>query len=190
MSSTTVAAERDEMTDVDLLALVSRDDPHAFGVLYDRHLSAVYRYALSIVRVIADAEDVTQEVFILAWSKGGDVRIVDRSLLPWLLATTRLTSLNRVRSRSRRREDDLDGDLATSPDPRFSPEAEIQRQALAEAIEAAVSELTEKDQVLFSLCIDEGLSYTDAARALGTTHSSVRNRLSRLRQTLRARLSE
>ncbi|GAA1821170.1 hypothetical protein GCM10009749_34940 [Agromyces neolithicus] len=182
-------AESKELADAELLALAERDDDHAFALLYDRHVTAVYRYALSIVGLSADAEDVTQDVFILAWTKASEISIVDRSLLPWLLTTARLTGLNRVRSRSRRREV-TDNALVTRADHRFSPEVELQRRVLEESIEDAVAELSEVDQILFSLCIDEGLSYADAARALGTTHSTVRNRLSRLRRTLRTRLSD
>lgn len=189
MSTTRVIADRKELADAELLSLAERDDEQAFAQIYDRHVAAVYRYALSIVNVAVDAEDVTQEVFILAWTKAAEIRIVDRSLLPWLLTAARFTSLNRVRSRSRRRED-ADTALETRADHRFSPEVEVQRRVLMESIEDAVLELSETDQVLFSLCIDEGLSYEDAARALGTTHSTVRNRLSRLRRTLRARLSD
>lgn len=184
-----VASETQELADAELLALVVRDDSHAFAQIYDRHLTSVYRYALSIVDVQADAEDVAQDVFILAWSKASEIRIVGYSLLPWLLTTTRFTSLNRLRSHSRRREEP-DTALVVAADTRFSPEVEIQRRALMDSIEDAVLELSEVDQVLFSLCIDEELSYADAARALGATHATVRNRLSRLRRTLRARLGD
>ena len=114
MSTTRVIADRKELADAELLSLAERDDEQAFAQIYDRHVAAVYRYALSIVNVAVDAEDVTQEVFILAWTKAAEIRVVDRSLLPWLLTAARFTSLNRVRSRSRRRED-------SARDPRRPP---------------------------------------------------------------------
>ncbi|WP_146084368.1 MULTISPECIES: sigma factor-like helix-turn-helix DNA-binding protein [unclassified Rathayibacter] len=41
---------------------------------------------------------------------------------------------------------------------------------------------------MYYLCIEQGSSYADAAKALGSTHGAVRNRLSRLRTALRTTL--
>lgn len=41
----------------------AKSDPEAFGILYDRHVDALYRYAYSRVHHHTHAEDVTAEVF-------------------------------------------------------------------------------------------------------------------------------
>ncbi|WP_345762384.1 RNA polymerase sigma factor [Diaminobutyricibacter sp. McL0608] len=178
------------MSDADLIDRAAGRDVDAFAALYDRHVRTVYRYALSVVRQVPDAEDVTQEVFITAWKRVREIRIVDESGLPWLLTTTRYTSLNRVRAASRERDRLGDADLSMHPDARPGPVEELERRHLMVAVEDAVAALSENDQVLYTLCIEEGLSYADAARAMGSSHGAVRNRLARLRGTLRTRLTE
>ena len=171
------------------LAAARAGDPAPFGKLYDKHFPAVYRYALRMVGHTSGAEDLAQEAFTLAWDKRIKIRVVDQSILPWLLVTTRNLGLNRLKQLtrdSRNRELRVDNtELAGS-----GPGAEIlviQRQ-LENAIVDAVDELSPVDQTLYYLCIEEGLSYQQAANSLGTTRGAVRNRLSRLKHTLRVKL--
>jgi DNA-directed RNA polymerase specialized sigma24 family protein len=78
----------------------------------------------------------------------------------------------------------LENTVATGP----SAAAELESQELQAAILAAVDRLSDTDQQLYYLCIEEGSSYADAAKVLNTTHNSVRSRLSRLRLSLRLSL--
>ncbi|RLP74805.1 sigma-70 family RNA polymerase sigma factor [Mycetocola tolaasinivorans] len=164
-------------------------DRSAFDRIYRTHGSAVYRYAWRMLGSEQDAEELTQDVFVLAWGKRTTIRVVDTSVLPWLLVACRNLGLNRIRSRGAAR-----ARFAESLDERTHPavpsaEQEALDAALATEIQAAVEELSGIDQMLYHLCLDEGISYDAAARALGTTTGVVRNRLSRLRQKLRLRLS-
>jgi DNA-directed RNA polymerase specialized sigma24 family protein len=67
----------------------------------ETHINSVYRYALQMLRSVPEAEDIAQEVFILAWLKRTKIGIVDQSVLPWLLVTTRNLSLNRIKKADR-----------------------------------------------------------------------------------------
>ena len=89
------------MEDRACLEAASAGDSAAFVRLYEKHISSVYRYALQMLRSVSEAEDIAQEVFILAWVKRTKIRIVDQSVLPWLLVTTRNLSLNRVKRTNR-----------------------------------------------------------------------------------------
>ena len=165
------------------------EDSSAFAELYERHVSSVYRYALQMLRQVPDAEDITQEVFVLAWVKRSSIQVVDRSLLPWLLVTAKNLSLNRIKQVHREaRNFALDGEENAMLNPHPAAEDIALDQMLTAAIEAAVDELSLTDQTLYHLCITEGLSYKKAAESLGTTHSVVRNKLSRLRHMLRTNL--
>jgi RNA polymerase sigma factor (sigma-70 family) len=172
--------------DAALLAAAQRGDREAFARLYERYVGDVYRYALRMLRHTAAAEDMTQDVFTLAWANRADIRIADLSLLPWLLVTTRNLSLNRLKRLDRRVELH---DAAQSADPRPGPEDVVLDRQLADSIADAVARLSETDQRLYRLCIVDELSYRDAASALGTTTGVVRNRLSRLRRALQLSLA-
>lgn len=165
---------------------MQRGDRAAFSRLYEEYVSDVYRYALRMLRDTTGAEDITQDVFTLAWTKRAVIIIVDVSLLPWLLVTTRNLSLNRLKRKS------YAVALAGSEemvDPRPGPEAALLDRQLGALIQTAVERLSESDQKLFRLCLVDELSYRDAAHELGTTSGSVRNRLTRLRRTLRTSLA-
>jgi RNA polymerase sigma-70 factor (ECF subfamily) len=142
-----------------------------------------------MLRSETHAEDTTQEVFVLAWNKRGSIRIVDQSILPWLLTSAQNLALNRLK-KSRRESAHLSSQTSAELDVRaVDAESPGLIQMLGEAIDFAVGELSDMDQILYYLCIDEGLSYAEAASALGTTHGGVRNRLSRVRRLLQIRLA-
>lgn len=172
--------------DRSLLTAAQRGDHDAFGKLYEEHVRDVYRYALRMLRDTTGAEDITQDVFTLAWANRADIKIVDRSLLPWLLVTARNLSLNRLK-RTNRQAGSIDSTEAV--DPRPGPEAVLVDRQLADSIQDAVARLSPGDQLLYRLCLVDELSYRDAAAELGTTTGTVRNRLSRLRRALRISLA-
>ena len=58
---------------------------------------------------------------------------------------------------------------------------------LVERIEREVAVMSELDQRIYHLCVEDGFSYDDAASELGVDNTSIRNRLSRLRSRLRTR---
>lgn len=168
-----------EPTDRELLDRAVEGDHAAFGVLFDRHVSAVYWQAYAVLRQAQDAQDVTQDVFVTTWRKRADIVMAD-SLAPWLIVTARNTALNLYRKRSRLRSVPLDADPGHTHVETEVAAAEVRRQ-----IDAAVATLPLLDRELFDRCIDGDDSYADAAAALGISHGAVRNRLSRLRSRMR-----
>jgi RNA polymerase sigma-70 factor (ECF subfamily) len=171
------------MSDVDLLARAAAGDRLAFGELYDRHVRPVYWQAYSVVRDGAEAEDVTQDVFVTAWRRIRAITVVDDSVLPWLLVTARYTALNAQRRASRRRADEL-VETPGSDDV----EREVESAQVRAEIDKAVALLSPTDRRLYELCVDGDLTYEQAAADLGVSHAVVRNRLHRLRTRLRADL--
>jgi RNA polymerase sigma-70 factor (ECF subfamily) len=171
----------------DWLNAAQNGDTAAFSKIYDLHVRAVYRYAISMLHEAGDAEDVMQDVFMLAWTKRADIRIVDVSILPWLLVATRNVSLNKLKQRTAAPSplDNEDEHAVDGP----TPEDRAASRQLALMIRSAVDQLTPRDQQLYRLCLVDGLSYQEAATTLGITHGVVRNRLARLRRTLRGNLA-
>lgn len=175
----------DDRIDLDAAA---HGDSTAFDALYQRHVSVVYRHAYSLLGTRREAEEVAQDVFVTLWSKIATVRIVDRSLLPWLLTTSRYLCLNRRRAAARHNaRTHIDGLVALPPDS-MSVEDRVRNRALREAIDDALAQLSDEDYTVYLLCIEEGLSYQQASLTMGVSHGAVRNRLARLRAGLRIAL--
>ncbi|MGA8851056.1 MAG: sigma-70 family RNA polymerase sigma factor [Aeromicrobium sp.] len=177
----------DDIPDEVLLQRSGSGDRVAFEQIYDRHVRAVYWQAHRVVRDAALAEEVSQDAFVTLWEKSRSVRIVDESILPWLMVTARFIALNT--HRRHRREADRSSQIDQDVE---DPTSDVERVAVAsevqDRIDDAVSRLSVLDQRLYGLCIEGDHPYEAAARELGVSHGSVRNRLSRVRAQLRSDL--
>ncbi|ADG79670.1 RNA polymerase, sigma-24 subunit, ECF subfamily OS=Tsukamurella paurometabola (strain ATCC 8368 /DSM / CCUG 35730 / CIP 100753 / JCM 10117 / KCTC 9821/ NBRC 16120 / NCIMB 702349 / NCTC 13040) OX=521096 GN=Tpau_3078 PE=3 SV=1 [Tsukamurella paurometabola] len=180
----------DETGDRALLARAGTGDADAFAAIYDRHIRPVYWQAYAVLRDADAAQEVGQDTFLTLWRRIEEVRVVDESVLPWLLATARYTALNAGRRLSvvRDRSAPLDGDGSVA-DPAPSPEDALLASEVRHRIDSAVAALSPIDQRLYHLCVEGERTYDSAANELGVTHAAVRNRVSRLRTRLRADLS-
>ncbi|WP_446723850.1 RNA polymerase sigma factor [Microbacterium sp. CPCC 204701] len=160
-------------------------DARAFGFLFDLHRDRVFRHAFRILQNQADAEDAAAVSFLELWRRRWHVRVVDGSVLPWLLVTT--TNSCRNLDRSRRRYRRL---LESLPHGESHPSAEdILLDLTPNAdVMVALRELTPRDAHLFSLVAMEDYSVSDAARALGISPGAARTRLHRIRATLQRKL--
>lgn len=160
-------------------------DGPAFASLFDRHRDRVFGHALRLLREPHDAEDVTAVVFLEAWRKRESVRLVDGSIIGWLLVTTNYTVRNHTRS-LRRYRTALGKLPAPAPQDDHAPAvdenldgAERDRQ-----VRDAFDRLSKRDQDVITLCILEELTAAQAAEALGVPEGTVKSRLSRARKRL------
>jgi len=178
---------REGLTDAELWKRAVAHDGSAFGDLFDRHATAVYNHCFRRTGDWDLSEDLTSVVFLEAWRKRKHVRLSGTSVLPWLLAVA--NNCLRNAKRSRRRYGRL---LAKLPKSQDTPEFEAE---LSERVDDAVAvrrvlhvlgDLRVEDQEVVSLCDWAGLSQEDAACALGVPVGTIKSRLSRARERLRA----
>jgi RNA polymerase sigma-70 factor, ECF subfamily len=90
-----LATERD-----DALALAARSDPAAFGLLYDRHRLAVYRYLRTRTASADDAAELTAVVFERAMAAIARYRPSGGGILAWLLRIARNAAIDASRRAS------------------------------------------------------------------------------------------
>lgn len=174
-------------------AAAARGDADALGAVFDRHSSRVYRHALSMLRHPQDAEDATAVAFLELWRRRVHVRVVNGSVLPWLLATVSFASRNVARSARRYRSviDALPrGDYAESAEASASRDLHDLDQHIDPALADAIRELPKATAALLALTAFEGLTTADAAAAVGVSPAAARKRLSRARSSLRAVLAQ
>lgn len=161
-----------------LLRAAVDDDQTAFAALFDRHAPAVGRYAWAFVSSLDEVQELVQETFITAWKKRASLRIVDSSVLPWLLVTCR----NHAWNHRRRRRRDAADELRDVVDPR--DDRDVARERLAVVL-AEIDALPELDRRVCELCLIDGRSYREAASLVGSSVGSVAKRLERARARLR-----
>jgi RNA polymerase sigma factor (sigma-70 family) len=164
-------------------------DDAAFRQLYRAHVRPVYWIAHGIVGSASDAEDITQETFVVAWRKLPTLDLVGESILPWLATICRFQAANRLRQQRRDRAHRSD-----APDETIADTVNVEEQVitadLAARITREIGTLSTLDQEIFRLCAAEGYAYHAAAEELGVSHAVVRNRLSRVRTQLRGAVKE
>lgn len=161
-------------------------DAAAFGAIYDLHRDRVFRHAFRVLQHRADAEEAVAIAFLELWRKRRTVRVVDESVLPWLLVTT--TYACRNLARARRRYASLLDSLPHGGDAPSAEEIAVLRGAAGSEVIDALNRLSPKDARLFSLIAIEDYTVADAARALGIAPGAARTRLHRIRARLRQRL--
>ena len=171
-----------------LFARVRAGDREAFRLLFRQHQRTVYWAAFSVLHTRGDSEEVLQDAFLTLWNKRGTIDLVGESVLPWLITTARYLALNRRRAESRRPRDSLDAGPEITDDAPSPESVAIGNEALRR-IRTIMATRPDVDQRIFELCLVDDLSYDQAARALGISHATVRNRLSRLKGRLRSELS-
>ncbi len=155
------------------LALVG--DGEAFGRIFDRHRARICRHARGLAPVPADAEDIVAVTFLEAWRLRRRVRIVEGSILPWLLVTA--TNIARNLQRSARRH-------ARALDRLPTPVGNDVEAAFDDDATAALRGLSLDDQRVLTLCVIYDYSTAEAASVLGIPAGTVKSRLSRARGRL------
>ena len=176
-----------ESADGPLLAAAINGDGQAFGRLYDRHRDRVFRHVLRLSDSRSDAEDLVALVFVEAWRRQGSVRVVEGSVLPWLLVTANNLARNERRARRRYRAV-LPRIALPVPEPDHADEIAERFGAVerATAVRSAFDRLGPRDQEILGLCVLDELSTSEVAAILGVPVGTVKSRLSRAKQRLAA----
>lgn len=145
------------------------------------HLDAMLRYARTLSRGNAtEADDLVHEALVKALEAQGSFRR-GGNLRGWLMSILHNTFVSQRRKRLS--DDRKTAAAAMMADDVSAPEQES-RTRLA-AVVAAFDRLPEEQRTVLHLVAVEGLSYQEAADALGVPVGTVMSRLSRAREALR-----
>ncbi len=181
-----VKSDGDEAT---AWAAVLGNDGDAFVAIFDQHRDRVYRQAFRMTANVHDAEDVTAGAFLELWRRRKAVRVVDGSVLPWLLVTT--TNLARNLTRGLRRYRTLIAALPRADVAQSAEDVALKQMVefeIVAQVRDALSDLSPSDAALITLTVFEHYSPAQAATALGITDGAARTRLHRARARLAAAL--
>jgi RNA polymerase sigma-70 factor (ECF subfamily) len=164
-------------------------DPQAFGELFERHARAVFAFCAHRTGDLALAEDLASVVFLEAWRRRRCVALAGASALPWLLGTA--NNVVRNQRRSLRRHRAALARLSASPVSASDEDEAIARIDAQRTLSAALREierLPRQQREALTLVLWSGLSYQEAADALGVPVGTVRSRVARARAALGAAL--
>ena len=160
-------------------------DAGAFGELFDEHRDRVFGHALRSLASRHDAEDATAIVFLELWRHRRRVRVVNGSVIGWLLATTNNVCRNQARSARRYRLALAKlSPEASSPDPSDDLLLELDRARNAPGVREVFNQLSARDQNILTLCVLEDLTTAEAALALRIPIGTVKSRLYRAKKRM------
>ncbi|WP_404285965.1 RNA polymerase sigma factor [Glutamicibacter arilaitensis] len=158
----------------------------SFAVLFERHKARVFRHVVHVVRNPDTADEITAMVFYEAWRRNRSIRIVDGSIIAWLLITANYTIKNVSRQQRRHAvflahlpEPELAGDIAQDVVDADYLEGE------KTMVQVAFELLKPVHRNVLTLCVLEDISVKDAATALRVSEGTIKSRLSRAKQNLR-----
>ena len=177
----------------ELLAKARRGDADAFSALLSPLSGMVYRHCLQMLRQPADAEDAAQEAMLKAYRSLPGF-IGQSHIATWLFRIAHNTCLDILKKPGRVRENtslealqDAGADWAGREE---APDAAYVRSAEAERLQRATQKLPQDQQLLLNLRYGEQMSYEELARTCGLREGTVKSKLSRAKEKLKALLAE
>jgi RNA polymerase sigma-70 factor (ECF subfamily) len=184
-----------------LIQRFNSGDESAFDEIVIRYRDRIFSIAIGLLRNRADAEEITQDALVRAYRGLARFR-GDSSLATWMHRIT----VNLARNRywyffRRRRQDSLPlehafgseeggslADVIATEDP--DPAQLAIRDEFAEHISAAMSRLDAPQREILTLRNLRALSYEEIADELGINVGTVKSRIARARDNLRALIAE
>jgi RNA polymerase sigma factor (sigma-70 family) len=160
--------------------------PPSWDEVVREHANRVYRLAYRLTGNQHDAEDLTQETFIRVFRSLASYK--PGTFEGWLHRITTNLFLDMVRRRSRLRMEALPEDTDRLAGDGPSPEQVYSQTHLDPDLQVALDELPPEFRAAVVLCDVEGLSYEEIGATLGVKLGTVRSRIHRGRQALRAAL--
>jgi RNA polymerase sigma-70 factor (ECF subfamily) len=171
-------------TDFNLTRAAAAGDMRALGELYERYRHRVYAVCISMTRNAAEAEDLTQEVFVSLVKKIGSYR-GESQFTTWLHRLTVNCVLMHFRRPSRREQNFTDLENVVPIAPRLSVPLLPGPLTDKIAFKSAVARLPKGCRTVFVLFDLAGYEHEEIAKLLGCTAGTSKSQLHRARLKLR-----
>ena len=178
-------ARVDQVSDEDVSGAFSWGHPDALALVYERFGPLVYSIALRSLGACADAEDVTQQVFVSAWRSRDTFDRGRGTLGGWLVTIARNKVADALRERQREGRVLLQvagGAAVTAPEA--PSDQVVDRIVLADEL----ARLPESQRLVMVLAFYSDLTHEQVAQVLGLPLGTVKSHIRRSLQRLRSRL--
>lgn len=168
------------MQDHELVAAAVAGDRAAFAQIFSKYCDSVHDFSWSMLRNRAQAEDVTQDTFVIASQKLVALREPSK-LKAWLFAIARNECMRRFRHTKKEILGTVADDLISTSGQEV---ASVAQRELTELIWEAAEALNDRERLLLELHLKQGLSGQDLADAMGLELTHTHTALDRMRDTL------
>ncbi|RJP39069.1 MAG: sigma-70 family RNA polymerase sigma factor [Phycisphaerales bacterium] len=172
-------------SDEALLARIRGGDNDAFAALYDRHAPRVFGVILRIIGDRCEAEDVLQETFWQVWRQAAAWRPERGAPLVWIAMIARSRAIDRLR---RRKAAIVASDVVEAA--AAAPQSDVEREEQAHLTRSILRQLPPEQMAVISLAFFCGMTHEQIAQEHDIPLGTVKTRIRRGMQRLRAYLTE
>ena len=149
----------------------------SFEDLHEEYAPEVYRFALWLAGDTFEAEDITSETFVRAWSRFDHIRTETLKAYRFTIAR----NIYLQHRRKGRRQVVLDD---AHPDPAPGPAELVESRLEILRVQRLLQTVTEPDRAAFILRFQHELPYEEIARTIGVSVVAARVKVHRVRKKL------
>lgn len=160
-----------------LLRRAGLGDQQAFTAFYDHMSPLVHGVVLRVVRDPAQAEEVTQEVFVEIWRHAARFDGTRGSARAWATTLAHRRAIDRVRSEQATRERQQRDATAVAPADHDTVSHALDREFDTARVRRALANLSEVQRTAIELAYFGGHTYREVAVLLGVAEGTVKTRI-------------
>lgn len=164
----------ENLSDDEIIRLASEGSNDAFGLIYQRYITAIYNYIYYRTGDQHDAEDLSARVFHRAYGHISSYKYMGLPISAWLYRIAHNLVANYHRDSKRKREVNLEDHLEIHA-PGDLPETVLIVNQETEELMSAIHELTPDRQQLIILKFVEHLSNLEIAVIMGRSEGAIKS---------------
>lgn len=173
-----------------IIARMAKGDRGALAQLYDQLARPVYSFVYRLLQDEAEAQDLSQEIFLQVWNTAASYESSRGSVFSWVITLARNRAIDRLRMRRRRAELLAGAALELQPAPLQETDsaAALGLREQSDAVRAALARLPVDQRQAIELAYFGSLTQQEIAdhlhEPLGTIKARIRRGLLRLKDEL------
>jgi RNA polymerase sigma-70 factor, ECF subfamily len=167
-------AQQDKNHVVEIVRKAIEGDTVAFGQLYTNHITPIFRFVYFRVNNRADAEDLTQTVFLKAWNALPKFQEKGGSFLSWLYKIARNTVIDHWKKKKEVSVSDPATMFGLVEDPTESPAESLDKSNFIDRIRKSIKNLSDDQQEIIVLKFIEELTNKEISDLTGKSEDAIR----------------
>ena len=182
----------ENLADNELIQQYLKGDAKSLDVLIEKYLKMIYNFVYKNVGDQANAEDITQEVFVKVWK---NIRKFDqkKNFKPWIFQIAKNTSIDFLRKKKSIPFSKFENEKGQNPlvdNIAANPLNLIEKLSDKETLSKAMLGLAEREQKVINLRNTEGLSFKEIAERFHESINTVKSRYRRGLMNLKKNIKE
>ncbi|MEZ4793310.1 MAG: RNA polymerase sigma factor [Gelidibacter sp.] len=177
-------ADIKSLNDSEIIDIILKtNNTQLFGELYDRHIKVVYNKCLGFSKSQAEAEDLTQDVFLHAYLKLNTF-VKNVSFRQWLYVLTYNFCVNYVNRDKHKKMEQKSVELNDANEFQIEVDDYSLFQLKADRLEKALELIDPEDKMILLLKYQDDVSIKDLTIMLEASESAIKMRLKRAKSRL------